>query len=83
MAVQKAPGRRTEAPDAVEFAFAGIATADEGSKKKGQRQQGNEDLGGHLISTSIVASSSSKRDVRIATVAVQSPGEGKLAAGAV
>ena len=83
MAVAQAPCRGTEAPDAVELALAGVATAYERAKKHGQGRKRNEDLGAHLIGTSICASFSSNREVRITTVAVQSPGAAKVAAGAV
>ena len=83
MPVAKAPRRRAKAPDAVELALAGVATANQGAEQESQRRKRDEKPDAHRIATSNCASSSSNRDVRIATVAVQSPGAAKVAAGAV
>jgi hypothetical protein len=81
--IDEALCRRAQAPDPVELALAGVVATHEGGKEKRQRRKRDEELDGHLIGTSISASSSSNFDVRTATVAVQSPGAVNVAAEVV
>lgn len=83
MSIDEAACCRAKAPDAVEPALTGVPAACEGDEEKRQWRKRDQKPGGHLIGTSISASSSSNLEVRTATVAVQSPGAEKIAADVV